>query len=577
MLIYLRMKKLSIFIASLVFIWFAFVGPAQAAPTDQEVIKNFSAQATLTPDRMLKVKETIEYDFGSTPKHGIYRYIPEAYSRNGLRYNLRFDVLGVKRDGQSEPYEVSRSGGDISLKIGKADFTMTGSHVYIIEYQTDKVINFFKDHSELYWNVNGIGWPVPVEKTSFELFSPLGASTTQQFACFTGHLGSTESSCTLSNTKDSLLVSADRLLSAEETMTVVFSFPIDMIKQPTGWEIFWSTFKDNVILIFPLIALASMLYLWSTRGKDPPPDTIIPQYEIPQGLDPLLLSAALGEGIIPSRGVTADLIEMARKGYLKIEYGEEKKLFGTKQTFTFVKGKEPTDNPKWHKTLWNGLFDSGNSDKASIDDLKEKEFYSDIQKAKTQATPELHKLHIFAFNPYAVRSLYVVAALISAFVVQVIGNATPAGFWAASGTFLVVAIVGWFMPRRTKEGTALVAEVKGFKWFLSVTEEERLKFHNAPARTPAQFMEFLPAAIALGVETEWAEQFKDLQIPPPDWYNGNMSTFNSILLVNSLSSMHSAAASAAYSPPASTAGGGGSGFSGGGGGGGFGGGGGGSW
>ncbi len=30
----------------------------------------------------------------------------------------------------------------------------------------------------------------------------------------------------------------------------------------------------------------------------------------------------------------------------KIEYGEEKRLFGTKQTFTFVRNKEPKAGPE---------------------------------------------------------------------------------------------------------------------------------------------------------------------------------------------------------------------------------------
>ncbi len=132
------------------------------------------------------------------------------------------------------------------------------------------------------------------------------------------------------------------------------------------------------------------------------------------------------------------------------------------------------------------------------------------------------------------------------------------------------------MPRRTQDGVKLLAKIEGFKWFLSVTEKDRLAFTDAPARTPEQFQKFLPYAIALDVEKQWAKQFASLTIPPPNWAAGNLSAFSALWLVSNLDTMHEAAKSSAYAAP-SQAGSGGSGFSGGGSGGGFSGGGGGSW
>ena len=81
----------------------------------------------------------------------------------------------------------------------------------------------------------------------------------------------------------------------------------------------------------------------------------------------------------------------------------------------------------------------------------------------------------------------------------------------------------------------------------------------------------------LGVEKEWARQFKDIYTEPPKWYEGSAGThFNAVLLASSINSFSTTAQSTLVSKPSSAAGGG-SGFSGGGAGGGFGGGGGGSW
>jgi uncharacterized membrane protein len=146
--------------------------------------------------------------------------------------------------------------------------------------------------------------------------------------------------------------------------------------------------------------------------------------------------------------------------------------------------------------------------------------------------------------------------------------------------FLCAAIIGafgWFMPRRTQEGAYVDEEVKGFKWFLSVTEKQRLAFTDAPERKPEQFHMFLSYAIAFGVEEKWAEQFAGIDIPAPDYVSGNvLMNWTAMNFVHDLNSLHQTAAASAFAAP-SSAGGGGSGFSGGGSGGGGGGGGGGSW
>ncbi|MHB8830960.1 MAG: DUF2207 domain-containing protein [Patescibacteria group bacterium] len=545
-----------------------------------EIIHNFDVKAELSADRTLKVTETINYDFGPTPRHGIYRNIPETYIRDGMTYNLSFDVTNVLRDGQPEIYDQSRQGNALVLKIGKAETTIQGSHIYTIEYQTSQAINFFEDgHSELYWNITGNDWPVGIEQASFFLKSPLGeATSTLRFVCYTGVLGSTEQSCAMDAKDGGYLVKSDRSLNETEGMTAVFGFPPGTIHPETWQEALTRILRDNWVLVCPLLALLAMIYLWSTRGKDPKPETIIPQYEVPRGMSPLVLAGALGSGQIPPRAITATIIEMARKDFLHIEYKTKKVLFAEVQDYVFLRRKTPAENVlTWEKTIWNGLFNNGSRERSTFDDLKEDKFYTDVQKVLKEGMKELQKLNIFVASPQVVRMLYIVAAVIVFMVVWVLGGSAPVAGFAAFVSGAVVAIFGWFMPRRTKEGTSIVAEVKGFKWFLSVTEEERLKFHNAPARTPEQFMEFLPAAIALNVEKEWAKQFEDLQMAPPEWAEGNVHTLTTIGLVNAISHMDSTSSASVYSPPASTAGGGGSGFSGGGSGGGFGGGGGGSW
>jgi uncharacterized membrane protein YgcG len=135
----------------------------------------------------------------------------------------------------------------------------------------------------------------------------------------------------------------------------------------------------------------------------------------------------------------------------------------------------------------------------------------------------------------------------------------------------------------TRFGRSLLDTIEGFKIFLAATEKEKLNRLNPPERTPELFEKYLPYALALDIEQQWAEQFSDILSAKavgeggtaysPSWYSG--SAFTSLTaggLVTSLGSSFSSAISSSSAAPGSSSGGGGGGSSGGGGGGGGGGG-----
>ncbi|MCU0559043.1 MAG: DUF2207 domain-containing protein [Desulfobacterales bacterium] len=130
-------------------------------------------------------------------------------------------------------------------------------------------------------------------------------------------------------------------------------------------------------------------------------------------------------------------------------------------------------------------------------------------------------------------------------------------------------------------GRRLLDRIEGFKMFLAATEADRLQRMLPAARTPELFERFLPYALALGVEQQWAEQFAgELAAARPGgdgyqpaWYSGagwNPSRIGAF--TTSLGASLTGAISSSATAPGSRSGGGGGGSSGGGGGGGGGGG-----
>ncbi|MFZ2803864.1 MAG: DUF2207 domain-containing protein [Patescibacteria group bacterium] len=553
-------------------------GDSQDTYQGEEQIDDFSVNATLAPDRTVTFDEQIKYDFGDQEKHGIYRYIPVSYDRNGATYKLRLNVTNVERDGNSEQYDQSTSDGNLNLKIGNPDVgDLTGPHAYEIVYNTNRAINFFPDHDELYWNVTGNGWEVPIDQSSFNLTLPTGIDMgAVSSTCFTGAYGSTEKACTITAQGNVLTFKTTRALDAEEGFTIVVGLPKGVITPPTTQDEINMFLSDNGALGFPLGAFLLMFAWWWFKGRDPKKGTIIPEYEAPQKLAPAVIGAAMTTGSIPGRATTATIIDLARRGYLKIKFGEKKGLLSTSQTFTFVKqagGKGALTD--FENDLYSGMFEIG--DEQTIEGLKDDQFYEDVAKFRKHVQAVIDGMGLFDKNPGRVRAIYIFMGGAAGWILAYAIGSNALGITCAIATGIIIAGFGYLMPRRTPAGAKLLTDIDGFKWFLSVTEKDRLAFSDAPKRTPEQFMDLLPYAIVFEVEKKWAEQFASLNIPPPSWAEGSTTTgWNTALFVSNLGALHSAASSSAYASPSSS-GGGGSGFSGGGSGGGGGGGGGGSW
>src|SRR5690606_3333901 len=102
------------------------------------------------PQGLLRTKETIALNF-SGQNRGILRAIPEIYGDTQTHPR----IISVMKDGASEPYITYSENDNLIARIGNPEVYLTGSHVYVIEYEVENVIRFYDTHDELYWDVNG--------------------------------------------------------------------------------------------------------------------------------------------------------------------------------------------------------------------------------------------------------------------------------------------------------------------------------------------------------------------------------------------------------------------------------------
>ena len=279
--------------------FFIFILLALALPLlvraqfSQEEIVSWQSRLNIKADSSLIVSEEIVYDFGENRRHGIYRDIPVKYQTNRGRRSVDLVVLAVKRDGTPEPYLVRRQGNNIRIRIGDADHTITGQHTYGLTYQVRRALNYFDNYDELYWNVTGDKWSVPIKQAQAEIILPAAVKQADlQLACYQGRFGS-QDRCVIKQRPDGVILAETRgMLRPGEGITIAVGFPKGLVAEPSLLERLWWMVKDDLVLFLPVIVLLVMFYLWYRYGRDPRGrGTIIAEYEPPAGLTPILVGS----------------------------------------------------------------------------------------------------------------------------------------------------------------------------------------------------------------------------------------------------------------------------------------------
>lgn len=556
------MKKILLFL-TLAFVFLPL--PALA-----EKVDSFISDITVREDGSFDVVETIVYDFEDEYRHGIFRFIPTKHPKESDKWFkervIDIEISLVSLDNMPVPYEVTRNLSELEVKIGDPDISITGPHTYTISYQVRGGLHYYDNGEvDLYWNATGNGWTVPMEAVLVNVHDSDGIIL-ENARCYFGAEGSTNE-CAVVTSSEGVTVGSVSLAPGEG-ITVAQALDPDQTETliVEEWSL-WPVWLIGALLWF--MWLGRFLYRYAYEYKSGA--SVIAQYEPYDDLKPMY-TGVLFDGRVDPRDITAGIIKLAEQGFFKIKHIGRKVFFFIETDdyeITLLRSYNELKT-EFEKTLFSLIFDPG---AAPGDSLVLSELVKDMQKQvanhklitalKAAAEADLVKQGFFE---YKWRLPGKIAVYLAGFLLVAIG------FMFLIGADLVVPIVisvvvfiistialALVYRRRTKKGHQALDHLKGFKEFLSVTDKDRFKFHNAPKKSPEQFMAYLPYAIAFGVEKEWAEAFKDMTLPKPDWYDGNGHAFNAVYLSQSLgtfgSSMSTATGTSASSGGGSSGGG----------------------
>jgi uncharacterized membrane protein YgcG len=545
-------RRLAITIVASIVVW-AWGAGAPALAQTGEAIRSYDVTIEVRTDDSIRVTEVIEYDFGSTLHHGIFRDVPtrEAYDdRYDRVFPLHVESVSATI-GASADYEVSNEPGGITrIKIGDPDLMTSGVHTYTIVYTVDAAMNGFPDHDELYWNAIGDQWEVPVDHATAIVEAPEEISDA---ACYAGPLKA-YTACDRQKIEGETARFTQRGLFPFEAFTVVVALPKGAVAEPhpqlvEPWSIgrafsrTFATLSVSGVLLLLVIAFCGRLF-W-TRGRDrryvgsPVDQTMgnptgdsqaVPLFERgvapvefapPEDLRPGQVGTIVDEQA-NTLDVTATIVDLAVRGYLTIEEIPKEGWFGKPDWTLHRTGKADGGLFTYERTLLTGLFKDGND--PALSSLK-RTFSERLTKVEDELYADAVSRGWFVKRPDTIRAswhargaLLFIAGLVLTFVLAKWTTFGLAGIPVVVAGLLLTVGARW-MPSKTAKGTAIARRVGGFRTVIETAETHMSRW----AEEQNVFTRYLPYAIVFGCTEKWAKAFEGLQLMPPDttWYRSS--------------------------------------------------------
>jgi hypothetical protein len=579
-----------------------------AAQSIGESIQSYDVNIQVERGGAILVVERIVYDFDGSERHGILRDIPVR-----LTYDRRFDrvfpldVISVEAsDDTPHQFKKEKVGNELRLRIGDPDRTITGIHTYTITYRVLGAMNAFADHDELYWNAIGTQWDVPIDQATVHVSTP--AEVLTGVACFAGSFGS-NLPCDQSSTDGSMASFAQAGLSPGEGLTVVVGLPkgvvphpVPILKErfslPRAFSLTPVTASVAVALLVALVAwVATMMWrvgrdrrtigapvdvAYATPGAESQSvplfeHPVIPvEYAPPDDIRPGQLGTLVDEQANPL-DVTASMVDLAVRGYLRIEEIPKEGWFG-KPDWRLVKLKNADPSLLHYEAL---LLDSLFQDAEDMEDVAQvvgsmsgwggriaRRALQRIQEATGTSVAEgtgtsvtessgavdtetVKQVKLSSLKQHFVSRLQHVQKALYADAVERGWFAKRPdkvrGRWVGRGVLLLIAGVGLMvllavtthlaliavpvalagivllagahaMPSRTPKGTGLVRRIRGFRTYIDTAEKQEARFQERENI----FSKYLPYAIVFGLTEKWAHAFAALgqEASTASWYVG---------------------------------------------------------
>jgi hypothetical protein len=476
---------------SAVFLIAVVAALALPAAAHADTVTSWHDDVSVAQSGAVTVRETIVYDPQDGTHHGIVRDVPAVFGdADGHSYYTTLDLKSVTDEhGASYPLaekSVTRRG--LYLKVGASDTLISpGPHTYVISYAITPLVVQASAGDRLLLNIIGNSWTTAVQSASATITLPTGLGNTPGLDCFTGAAGSTQSSCTIAPSGAGVVrLATTRSLSAGDAFTADITAahqhlaaylrpdvrppltPLEILAIALAVIAVVVTLAGLVVLAFRAWRAAAVL-----RSQ-----TIIPQYEAPAGLSPAHMSI-LESPASDVADITAILIHLAIRGHLKIEQTRVKTIW-RKAGYRLTRLTSTGKLAEFENGLLVAIFKDDSEINLDVIARSRPGLSTSITAMRSTIGAELTSKGYFLSSPtnwlVAGRILTALLAISAVIIVAVTlindTAATALAFACVAGAAAGVSLYLDLRPSgRTQTGNAAWAHIRGFKWFLEVTEK----------------------------------------------------------------------------------------------------------
>ncbi|MGQ9787664.1 MAG: DUF2207 family protein, partial [Anaerolineae bacterium] len=323
-------------------------------------------------------------------------------------------------------------------------------------------------------------------------------------------------------------------IPADQELEVRVQFPHGVVQgSPPSWQAAFDrrqTLGPIFSLVFGVLGIViliggpvSLYLLWYTRGRDKPVGLVAEQLSDPPSDLPAAVAGTLIDERADVKDIIAGILDLARRGALRMEEQKIEGFLGivSRHDFVFYLQDASKAIYPYEQTLLRALF--GGRDQIKLSDLRQK-FYTSIPILQRELYQEVVRQGFFPSNPQSTRGRWIglgVFGLVVSFFIGIallglFGEYTGLAFCpgaAVAATALGLIILGNFMPRRTAKGAEEAAKWVAFKRYL--------QFLNRQSDLEAaknRFEEYLPYAVAFGIERQLINKFATVDAPAPTWW-----------------------------------------------------------
>ncbi|MHB8992458.1 MAG: DUF2207 family protein, partial [Chloroflexota bacterium] len=438
------------------------------------------------------------------------------------------------RRGAEAPYsyQVTREGDLLRIDWWFPP-TSNAPRTFLVSYRVVGGLRYYPGGDQLFWKAIYADRPYPIESARVAVRFPAELSADQiKTAAYPEELGVSGS---LADPRT--VQFAAQNLPAGTGLEVRVQFPHGLVAgEPPPWQAAadradWYNETLRPVVNFFLGVLALLVLVvgslwvfasWYGRGRDPGVGELPRVLSEPPGDLPPAVAGTLVDQRADVQDAVATLIDLARRGVLRIVEESRPRAGRTGRDFRLeLLQKQPEGLHDYEQTIVDALFAEGSTARFS---KMGRRFREAIPAVQWQLYNRVVREGFFPESPEAVRGRHLVlgsillvgGAALAILLGMLLGEFAEL-VWAPFAALALVGVAKLVaaprMPARTPEGALAAARWEAFARYLSEQQpREELQSHQE------LFEPYLPYAVAFGVDRQWVRMFAAGGAPAPRWY-----------------------------------------------------------